>query len=200
MEGIARIKEKILEEAREEKQKIIDSAKAQARDIKAKQEQEANQIRKEMLERAKKEADDKKRRILSMAQLENRKAILRIKQQIIDEVFLKAKANFQQMPDEDYKDLIGKMLVKSVIKGDEEVIISEKDRNRISQEFLDTINEYLQSQGRKGNLKIGKTPGQMIGGFILKSEKLEVNNTFDSLINREREELETEIAKILFEE
>ena len=161
MEGIARIKEKILEEAREEKQKIIDSAKVQARDIKAKQEQEAKQIRKEILERAKKEADEKKRRILSMAQLEKRKAILRIKQQIIDEVFLKAKANFQQMPDEDYKDLIGKMLVKSVIKGDEEVIISEKDRNRISQEFLDTINEYLQSQGVRA-LKNRKTPGQMI--------------------------------------
>mgnify|MGYP000909575986 CR=1 FL=1 len=33
MEGIAKIKEKILEEAREEKQKRIEDAKAQARDI-----------------------------------------------------------------------------------------------------------------------------------------------------------------------
>jgi V/A-type H+-transporting ATPase subunit E len=35
---------------------------------------------------------------------------------------------------------------------------------------------------------------------VLKSQDLEINSTFDSLIDIEREELETEIAKILFEE
>ncbi|MDD4568918.1 MAG: V-type ATP synthase subunit E family protein [Tepidanaerobacteraceae bacterium] len=200
MEGIAKIKEKIMEEARAEKQKLIEDTQAKARDIKAKYERQAEEMRQDILERAKKTADEKKRRILSMAQLENRKAVLQVKQQIIDEVFIKAKENLKKLPDEDYQKLFGEMLVKSVISGNEELIISEQDKNRISPDFLNKVNEYLKSQGMQGNLKISETCGQMIGGFILKSEDLEVNNTFDSLINMEREELETEIAKILFEE
>ncbi|MGI5859896.1 MAG: V-type ATP synthase subunit E family protein, partial [Tepidanaerobacteraceae bacterium] len=96
--------------------------------------------------------------------------------------------------------LIADMLIKSAITGNEEVVISEHDKNRITQDFLAKVNKTLNDSGKQGNLKISKTPGRMIGGFILKSEDLEVNNTFDSLINMEREELETEIAKILFEE
>ncbi|HHY71502.1 MAG TPA: V-type ATP synthase subunit E [Thermoanaerobacterales bacterium] len=200
MEGIAKIKERILEEAREEKQKLVDDAKTQARDIKAKYEHKAKEMLNDILDKAGKAAEEKKRRILSMAQLENRKALLQAKQQIIDEVFEKAKAKLAKMPDEEYLSLITDMLQKSVITGNEEVVISEHDKNRISPDFLAKVNETLKSSGRQGNLKISKTPRQMIGGFTLKSEALEVNNTFDSLINMEREELETQIAKILFEE
>ncbi|HHV19583.1 MAG TPA: V-type ATP synthase subunit E [Thermoanaerobacterales bacterium] len=200
MEGIAKIKERILEEAREEKQKLVENAQAQARDIKAKYEHKAKEMFNDILDKAGKDAEEKKRRILSMAQLENRKALLQAKQQIIDEVFEEAKAKIKKLPDENYQTLIADMLIKSAITGNEEVVISEHDKNRITQDFLAKVNKTLNDSGKQGNLKISKTPGRMIGGFILKSEDLEVNNTFDSLINMEREELETEIAKILFEE
>jgi V/A-type H+-transporting ATPase subunit E len=200
MEGIAKIKERILEEAREEKQKLVEKAQAQARDIEAKYEHKAKEMLNDILDKAGKAAEEKKRRILSMAQLENRKALLQAKQQIIDEVFEKAKAQLEKMPDENYCGLIADMLMKSAITGNEEVLISEHDKNRITQDFLAKVNENLKGLGKQGNLRISETPGRMIGGFILKSEDLEVNNTFDSLINMEREELETEIAKILFEE
>ena len=128
MEGIAKIKERILEEAREEKQKLVDDAKTQARDIKAKYEHKAKEMLNDILDKAGKAAEEKKRRILSMAQLENRKALLQAKQQIIDEVFEKAKAKLAKMPDEEYLSLITDMLQKSVITGNEEVVISEHDK------------------------------------------------------------------------
>lgn len=200
MEGIAKIKERILEEAQEQKQNIIKNAKAQAQDIKKQYEHKAKEIVDNILDKAGKTAEEKKRRILSMAQLENRKALLKIKQQIIDAVFEKAKAILQNMPDDKYQNLIANMLINSVITGNEVVVISEHDKNRITPDFLQKINNTLIGMGKQGNLRISETPGQMIGGFILKSQDLEVNSTFDSLINMEREELETEIAKILFEE
>ncbi|AEE92206.1 V-type proton ATPase subunit E [Tepidanaerobacter acetatoxydans Re1] len=200
MEGIAKIKATILEEAQEEKQKLLENARAQARDIRAKYENKAEEILNDILEKANRAAEEKKRRILSMAQLENRKALLQAKQQIIDEVFEKAKAKLKNMSDEDYSNLIAEMLLKSVVTGNEEVVISEDDKNRITPDFIKKINEKLKSMGKQGNLRISETPGKMIGGFILKSEDMEINCTFDSLINMEREELETEIAKILFEE
>lgn len=200
MEGIAKIKERILEEAKEEKQNIIENAKAQAQDIKKQYEQKAKEILNDILDKASKTAEEKKRRIHSMAQLENRKQFLQAKQQIIDEVFDRAKASLQNMPAEKYKNLIESMLLNSALSGNEELIISEHDKNRITPEFVQKINDKLRGMGKEGNIRISKTFGNMIGGFILKSQNLEINSTFDSLIDMEREELETEIAKILFEE
>ena len=110
MEGIAKIKERILEEAKEEKQNIIENAKAQAQDIKKQYEQKAKEILNDILDKASKTAEEKKRRIHSMAQLENRKALLQAKQQIIDEVFEKAKATLKDMPDDKYQNLISTCL------------------------------------------------------------------------------------------
>ncbi|HHY41447.1 MAG TPA: V-type ATP synthase subunit E [Thermoanaerobacterales bacterium] len=200
MEGIAKIKERILSEAQEQKQKIIEEAKAEAQNIKKQYEHKAKEILDGILDKAAKSAEEKKRRILSMAQLENRKVLLQAKQQIIDEVFEKAKIALKKMPDEEYQKLIANMLINSALVGNEEVIISEHDKNRITPDFIEKINSTLQGMGKQAGLKLSETYGQMIGGFILKSQDLEINSTFDSLINMGREELETEIAKILFEE
>ncbi|HQA59739.1 MAG: V-type ATP synthase subunit E [Tepidanaerobacteraceae bacterium] len=200
MEGIAKIKERILEEAREEKEKIISDANAQAQNIVKQYEQKAKDILDDILEKAGKTAEEKRRRILSMAQLENRKQLLLAKQQIIDEVFERAKTSLKNVPLEKYQTLIENMLLSSVITGNEEIIIAEHDKNRITPDFIQKINNTLSGMGKQGNLRISKTYGNMIGGFVLKSQDLEINSTFDSLIDIEREELETEIAKILFEE
>lgn len=200
MEGIAKIKETILEEANQEKEKIINEAKTQAKEIEARYKSQADQILGSILEKAKKAAEEKKRRIISMAELENRKALLKVKQEIIDEVFEKAKKKLKALPDEQYRNLIADMLMRSTVTGNEEVIISESDRQRITPEFIQEINKKLKDIGKEGNLRISDVSRDMIGGFILKSKDVEINSTFDSLIKMEREELETEIAKILFEE
>ncbi len=200
MEGIARIKETILEEAKQEKEKIINEAKTQAKEIEARYKSQVDQILGSILEKAKKAAEEKKRRIISMAELENRKGLLKAKQEIIDEVFEKAKKKLKALPDEQYRNLIADMLMRSTVTGNEEVIISESDRQRITPEFIQEINKKLKDIGKEGNLRISDVSRDMIGGFILKSKDVEINSTFDSLIKMEREELETEIAKILFEE
>jgi len=200
VEGIARIKETILEEAKQEKEKIINEAKTQAKEIEARYKSQVDQILGSILEKAKKAAEEKKRRIISMAELENRKGLLKAKQEIIDEVFEKAKKKLKALPDEQYRNLIADMLMRSTVTGNEEVIISESDRQRITPEFIQEINKKLKDIGKEGNLRISDVSRDMIGGFILKSKDVEINSTFDSLIKMEREELETEIAKILFEE
>ena len=154
MEGIEKIKERILEEAREEKEKIIADAEAQAQEILRQHEQKAKEILDDMLDKAGKAAEEKKRRIISMAQLENRKALLQAKQQIIDEVFEKAKVALQSMPDEKYQNLIANLLKTSVLTGNEEVIISERDKNRITADFIQKVNKTISGMGKQGNLRL----------------------------------------------
>lgn len=200
MAGIENIKERILEDASKERQSILKEAEKEAENILEKYRKRAKEVRKKILSEAEKEAEDEKRRILSMAQLEQRKVILKAKQNIIDEVFKKAEKRLQEIPEKEYMNILHKMLLESVISGTEEMIVNKRDKGLITQEFIDKVNQELVNLGKKGNIKLSSENGDMIGGFILRSEDIEINATFDSLINLEREELETEIAKILFEE
>lgn len=200
MEGIERIKEKIMQEAREKEQQILNEARAEADQILKNSEQTAEEIKQQSLQKAKRQAEEEKRKILSMAELEERKGLLQAKQQIIDEVFDKARQELANLPVEDYRQLIFKMLLESSITGDEEIIIDEKDKSRITPDLVEKVNKELKTKGKSGNLKISAKTRPMIGGFILKARDMEINSTFDSLIKLQREELETGIAKILFEE
>jgi V/A-type H+-transporting ATPase subunit E len=200
MEGIERIKEKIMQEAREKEQQILNEARAEADQILKNSEQTAEEIKQQSLQKAKRQAEEEKRKILSMAELEERKGLLQAKQQIIDEVFDKARQELANLPVEDYRQLIYKMLLESSITGDEEIIIDEKDKSRITPDLVEKVNKELKTKGKSGNLKISAKTRPMIGGFILKARDMEINSTFDSLIKLQREELETGIAKILFEE
>ncbi|WP_422447980.1 V-type ATP synthase subunit E [Thermoanaerobacterium sp. DL9XJH110] len=200
MEGIQKIKDRILQEAGDEREKILNEARDRAREIKERAGQRAAEVEKQIAERARKEAEEEKRKILSMARLEQRKALLEVKQQIIDEVFEKAQRELENLPAKDYQNLVVNMLVKSAITGDEEVIISEKDKEKITPDQVEKANRLLKAQGKAGMLKLSGQTRPMIGGVVLRSKDLEVNCTFDSLIKMQREELETEIAKILFEE
>ncbi|HHW03927.1 MAG TPA: V-type ATP synthase subunit E [Thermoanaerobacterales bacterium] len=200
MEGIERIKEKIMQEAREKEQQILNEARAEADQILKNSEQTAEEIKQQSLQKAKRQAEEEKRKILSMAELEERKGLLQAKQQIIDEVFDKARQELANLPAEDYRQWFCEMLLENSVTGDEEIIIDEKDKSRITPDLLAKVNEELKKRGKSGNLKISAKTRPMIGGFILKARDMEINSTFDSLIKLQREELETGIAKILFEE
>lgn len=200
MAGIEKIKERILEDASKEKQNILKEAEKQADQVLEEYRKKAEDVRKQILNKAKKEAEDRKRRILSMAQLEQRKVILKAKQDIIDEVFENAKKRLKEIPSEEYNDILYNMLLKGVITGNEEIIVNKRDRSQITPDFIEQVNQELKKLGKNGNIKLSFKTGNMLGGFILKSKDIEVNATFDSLIKLEREELETKIAKILFEE
>ena len=200
MEGIDKIKERIIQEAEEKKQQILSKAEEEAQEILNNCRKRAEEIKLKAIENAKKAAEDERRKIISMAELEERKRFLGAKQQIIDQVFDEAKKHLENLEPQAYKKLLKQMLLKSNLIGDEELIIADKDKSVINADFLKEINSELVKLGKKGNIKISDETRPLIGGFILKSRDFEINNSFDSLIKMQREDLETQIAKILFEE
>ena len=89
------------------------------------------------------------------------------------------------------------LLVESVETGTEEVIVGKADKGIIDSKVISAANKKL---GRKGNLTLSKTSGSMAGGFILRRGKVDLNLSFDGLVEHAREGLETEVAKLLFEQ
>jgi len=140
---------------------------------------------------------DEKSHILAAARMEIAGESLSEKIKILDEVFSRARHQLLNLPDQEYRRLITKLLLDAVQTGNEEVIV-DKNENRIDRQFIDVVNQQLGSSA-KGNLKLSDEKRDIEGGFILRSGRIKTNVSFDVLLNRARNELEIELAKDLFE-
>ena len=149
----------------------------------------AASIKEEILKAASFEAQRRRDRILTTANLEARRIVLEEKERLIEEAYKKALAKLKRLGKKSYQDIIRRMLLKIAKSGSGEIIISKEDRKRITPSFIESINKEL---------KISKEERGITGGFILKRKKIEINNSFESLLRSKREELEPKLVKILF--
>ena len=185
--------EKIIERIGEEFSLEIDRIKRETQDrvseILKEARGKAASIKEEILQAASFEAQKRRDRILTTNNLEARRIVLEEKERLIEEAYNKALAKLERLGKKSYQDIIKKMLLKVAKSGSGEIIISKEDRKRITLSFIKNINKEL---------KISKEDRGISGGFILKREKIEVNNSFESLFRSKREELESRLVKILF--
>lgn len=194
MEGIKRIKERILEEARGEARKITNEAEENARKITDQAGDEAEQKKEILLEKGKKEAETRKARLISMAELEMKKELLAIKQELMEEAFQKTMERLKNMDKREYEENLIKMILDAIKTGEEEIILSRFDHDKLSPDFLKRLNSSKEGLG----LKLSPEEGEFTGGFILKSKGIETNNSFESIIRMEKDDIEAQIATILF--
>ena len=131
--------------------------------------------------------------MLAMAELEIRKEELAIKQSIIDKSFDKALENLKAMDGAKYEELIDYLFKNNADINNAEVSVSSNDVKKFNINLLNKINKKYGL-----NLKLSDSTCNIQGGFILKSEGVEINNSFETLIRMERDNTETIIADILF--
>ena len=87
------------------------------------------------------------------------------------------------------------MIKKAAASGQEEIIVSPEDREMFAGGLLEEIN------GKLGlNLRLSDESRDIQGGFILRAPGIEIHSSFEALIRMERDQIETEIADILFQE
>jgi len=198
MDGIDKITEKIIRDATEEARVIIQVALEKAVSISRKFEVEA----KESYDQIIKQAHDKEKDIIKhgsyMANLEGRKQLLFTKQAIIDEVFKEAFSRIKQKNGPTYIEFLSKFAANNSINGNGEMIFCEGDRVSIGKDIVNKANQILMSQCKISNLILSEETRPIDGGFILKTEEIEVNCTIDALYNEKRNELSFEVAEQLF--
>ena len=197
---LEKITERILKEAEKEAQRILIEARREAAEILKKAENDAAVLKKDIVSLAQKEAKEVKGRLLSSARLEARNLVLHQKQKGVEDVFKQSLETILSFNDSEYKQVFEKILLKNVVAGDEEIIISPRDTRRISDAFLLRVNQTLKKRGIKGNLKLSKETRDIKGGFILKSDGVEINNSFTARLKFFREQLESQVLRILLKE
>lgn len=198
MTGVEKIKEKILQDSEAKASSIIVDAKKQVEQIIEEANAKAAKKAEEIHKKASMDAADRLRINNSMLELEMRKEILSTKQQIIEEVFQKSLESLSQMNDSEYEAMLQKLIVDAVETGEEEILLSKQDKARLSADFSNKVNQTLNQIGKKGNLKFSDESRAIIGGFVLKTKGVEVNYSFEALLRMYRDEIEPEVAAILF--
>ncbi len=163
--------ESIIREASNDAERIITDGK-----------QKAQEIYDETLLRAKSSAD-----------LEIRSVILSAKQDIISSSLDEARKYLCKLPEEEYFDLIYKMISKYSEASEGEICLSKKDIDRLPANFLNRLSDVS-----KGSLSICREPVNIDGGFILIYGGIEVNCSFASLFSANSEAFSDEISKLLF--
>ena len=198
MAGVENIKGKILQDAELKVNEILDKARLQAKEIIEKANQKAALRAKEISQKSIYDINEKKRIINSNVELEMRKDILSAKQQSIGEVFDKALERMDNLDNSRYEKVIYDMLMDSAESGEEELVMSESRKSKLSSDFISKVNKALEAVGKKGNIKLSDETRNISGGFILTSQGVEINNSFESVIRLYRDEIEPKVAEIFF--
>ncbi len=198
MAGVEKIIEKIVKDSEVKAAEIISSANAQAAEIIKKANAVAADKVEELKRKAEHEINDKNRIFNSMAELEVRNEILNTKQDIIAKAFNEALNKLGSMDINQYKEMFKSMIIKAVETGEEEILLSPKDKDRIPKSFIDEVNSILQQNGKRGALRLSDETINISGGFLLRSSGVEINNSFEALIRMHRDEIEPKVAELLF--
>ena len=187
---------KILADARAEAEKIKQQAEKERAGEKAKLDEQLSEYKQQTELLAQKKADDEKMHLLAAARMDIAKEHLAEKRKILDEVFELANDRFRSLSDDQYRELMAKLICAAVETGDEEVIVDTGEK-RIDFDFIKQINRKL-GPGYHGNLKLASQAQDIGAGFILRRGKIKNNVSIDVLLVEARKELEIELAKDLF--
>jgi V/A-type H+-transporting ATPase subunit E len=200
MSNLDNLTSRIIKDAEVKNIEILNEATIKADEIIKKKIEEANKKASSILEKAEIESINIKERIISKTDLEIRNKKLLAKQKIIEKVFEMAKEKLRSMSPEEFNEFVKSSIMSLSIDGDEEIIINVKDREKLPDKFLVDLNKLLIADGKLGSLKFNVKTYEIDGGFIISKNGIEINNSFEELVNSLKYELEYEVGKILFTE
>lgn len=196
MNGIEKIIQRIDADAQLEIDRVLDEAKAAAKGITAQYQERAAAEKAELAAKNEKAAAEREERLVSAAQMEARKAALAARQEMVDAAYMRALEKLCTMPDEQYTAVLSELLVRASAGGDGgEAVFSPKDRERVGKAAVEKANAVSGKQ-----LRLSDETAPIKGGFVLKSKKVEVNCTFETLVRLQKAETAGAVAKKLFPE
>lgn len=178
-----------------ETREIIVKAENEVEGIILGADEEAKGLHERMIEEGREQAEKAKARIITMALLEGKKAVLGEKQKILNEVYAKVEERIRGLDDRGYKSLMKRLIINSCREKEAEVIVGEGDKKRIDRKLVEEVNKTL---GKKCDVKLVEEKARIPDGFILRYGKMEVDNSMSSIVSSLKEETIDEVVKKLF--
>lgn len=193
MNGIEKIIGLIQSEGQAEIDTVLEKARADAAEITARYQDQSEAEAADLEFKNQKNAAEHEERLISVAQMESRKVVLQVKQEMIEKAYALALKKLCSMQEDQYIEVLKHLILKASVSGREDVIFSPRIREAIGKIAVEQVN---QATGK--NLVLSEETRLIPGGFILKDGNIEVNCAFDTLVRLERTETAGMVAKKLF--
>lgn len=137
---------------------------------------------------------DKLDSVERIGQMEKRKAVLAVKQEMVAKSFEEARDMLINLPAEQYTELLAKLAAKASTSGDEEIILNARDKKAVGEAVVKAANEKLPG----GRLALSAETGDFDGGLILHRGAIEANCTIELLVEMCRGDMSAQLADVLF--
>ena len=194
MKGTEKIIAHIRADAKSQADAVLAKAEEQAAQIRAEFDKQAAQVYAEKVRAGTKVCQDQMDSVQRIANMEAKKSLLGVKQEMVSESFEKAQALLTGLPEEQYVDFLAKLAAKASVTGDEEIVLNERDRAAVGKAVVEAANAKLGG----GKLSLSERVGSFAGGLLLSRGNVEANCTVELLVELCRGEMSAEIADTLF--
>ncbi|CDB44429.1 aTP synthase subunit E [Firmicutes bacterium CAG:240] len=199
MKGTEKIIAHIRADGDAEAKKIIDAASKQAEEKRAESFKAALSEYEKLMQAGNAECEDILSGSRRIAEMEAKKSVLSVKQEMISAAFDAAREEIVNMPRDKYTQFLARMAAEAAVSGMEEIVLNARDKAEVGKAVCKAANELLSAKGTPGKLTVSEETADISGGVIVRFGGIETNCSIDALIRQRRSGLSTEVAAALFE-
>ena len=200
MRGIEKITARIAADAAAEISAVRAESDRRCSEIRAEYDKKAQETYEGILRSGMKDAEQFASRIERTAQLDAKKEILGLRQEMVSEAFKLAEQKLADMPEDEYLAFLTRLALEAVSTGTEALVMNAAQRDTLGEKLAAAVNAARKEAGKVGELTVAQDTCDITGGFILRQEKVEVNCTLDLMLELIRNEVAAEVARVLFED
>jgi len=190
---------KIEEDANLTADRLLSDAQAKSAELKAASRDKIETMHQAMLAQAERDSKELEQRMQRMHELDERKALLGKKRELIDEAFALAGEQLAKAPAAEKRAFFLKQTV-ACAHGNETLIPGADAADWLDDAFVAEANAALAAAGKAGELALSGERRAGCTGVILATSGAEIRCTFDAYMEEARAELEQQVADILFAE
>ena len=198
MAGAEKLIEKIGTDAQRDAEKYWHDAEERKQQLRDKLLREIDKRKDEIEKMAAVSGVEKKKRMAAICDLEYRKQVLVAKQEMMAKAKALAFEKLCALPDADYIALMKEKLICCAETGTGTIAVG-KNEKRLNAAFLKDVNEALKKKVGTGDVELAKEKRDIAGGFVYIVGGLEINLSLASQLNEAWQEVETQVAAVLFE-
>ena len=190
--SLADIKAKINAESQAQIRAIEADADAKVQEINQELTAEVKAIQGSYALRLSKEEPEVLRRREIVAGIDAKKLDLDMRQRLVKEAFDAALRQLADLPHDRYLGFVHKLMEQAVRTGHEVVLVGKNEKH-LDQGWLDSYNGSHQT-----SLTLSADRLPIAGGFVLRDDKIDVNCSWEMLLDDIHSEVESEVVMKLF--
>ncbi len=209
-EGVDKIISHIEAEAEKEISEILLKAQAEADKIMKAAQEKAEREAERILSNGKRVASLEGQRIIAETRIDVRRKKMDAQEEAIAASFEEAKKVLEELAEKGkrgsfvYKDIMFDLIGSAceVVAGNKlELVFNQRDSKTFNKEMLREASELVKKRsGRDISLALADETIQYLGGVVVRDmeKQVEVDNTLETRLNRLKESIRVDVAKILF--